>query len=288
MIKSLWISVFWVTLCSVLTHAQGSEQDLRRQHKFVVLAPHIVESMYAIGAGEQIIGTTEYSDYPEQANQIPRIGNYARIQVEKVLQMQPDGIIAWRTGNPPDDLAKLKKYGLNLVYSNPEKLTDVAKELRMLGQLTGREAQAEQLATAYLERLESLQQEFADKPKVTVFYELWSRPLRTVAKNAWPQQQVVLCGGENPFADAPEDYPLVSMERVIQYQPQVIVQPSRHSQQAADSVLWSQYSHLPAVANNFIFHPNTDKVLRMTTRMLDEVELLCRDIDRARALYYPE
>ena len=267
------------------TVAKSVSDDSLQKQRIIALAPHIVESLYAIGAGEQIIGTTAHADYPKAAENILRVGNYARLQIEKIIQLKPDVIIAWKTGNPMDDLARLEKYQLKVVYSHPQILEDVANELIMLGKITGREAVANSVAKKYLLNLQKIKQKYATQNKVRVFYELWSRPLRTVANKAWPQQQIELCGASNPFADAHDDYPSVGLEQVLVTLPQVVIQPSQHSADSPDGLNWLQWQHIPAVKNNFIFHPNADKVHRMTIRMLDEVVILCEQIDAARQFY---
>lgn len=264
---------------SALTQAQ------RQQLRFIVLAPHLVESMYEIGAGQQIIGTTDHADYPKEANAIPRVGNYARLQIERILQLKPDAVIAWKTGNPIEDLERLKKYGIAVIESHPQQLDDVAAELRLLGKLTGRENMAEATASNFLLNLNKLREKYSNAQPISVFYELWSRPLRTVAGNAWPQQQVALCGAVNPFATANEDYPQVNLEEALATKPQLIIQPSKHSQSGPDALNWQQWTDIPAVKNNFIVHPNADKVHRMTTRMLEEVIMLCEQIHQARQFY---
>ncbi|MDN4503075.1 cobalamin-binding protein [Alteromonadaceae bacterium BrNp21-10] len=276
-------------LLSAVTCANQTQADLsaeqRQQLRIVALAPHIVESLFAIGAGEQIIATTAHADYPEAAKAIPVLGNYARLQIEKVVQLQPDVIIAWQNGNPSDDLARLQKYKLNIVYSQPKNLADVAAELIMLGKVTGRETKANALAEDYLSRLNALKQRYAKAEPVSVFYELWSRPLRTVANNAWPQQQVALCGGVNPFAKAEDEYPQVGLEQVFITQPQIVIQPTMNKTISSDALDWSQWPDVPASANGFILHPDSDKVHRMTVRMLDEVTLMCEQMDAARGFY---
>ena len=267
------------------TVAKSVSDDSLQNQRIIALAPHIVESLYAIGAGEQIIGTTAHADYPKAAENILRVGNYARLQIEKIIQLKPDVIIAWKTGNPMDDLARLEKYQLKVVYSHPQTLEDVANELIMLGKITGREAVANSVAKKYLLNLQKIKQKYATQNKVRVFYELWSRPLRTVANKAWPQQQIELCGASNPFADAQDDYPSVGLEQVLVTLPQVVIQPGQHSADSPDGLNWPQWQHIPAVKNNFIFHPNADKAHRMTIRMLDEVVVLCEQIDAARQFY---
>ena len=286
--SSRYLSVILLVLIGVHTNyseASGASDDSPQKKRIIALAPHIVESLYAIGAGHQIIGTTAHADYPNAAEDILRVGNYARLQIEKIIQLKPDLIIAWKTGNPVDDLARLEKYQLEVIYSNPQTLEDVANELIMLGKVTGREAVANSVAKEYLKKLQTIKNTYSNKSKISVFYELWSRPLRTVANTAWPQQQIELCGASNPFANAQDDYPSIGLEQVLVSLPQAVIQPAQHSADSPDGLSWSQWPHIPAVKNNFIFHPNADKTHRMTTRMLDEVIILCEQIDTARQFY---
>jgi vitamin B12 transport system substrate-binding protein len=257
----------------------------KQQRRIIALAPHIVESLYQIGAGAQIIGTTEHSDYPAAAENILRVGNYARLQIEKIIQLKPDVVIAWRTGNPPEDLDRLEKYQVKVIYSDPRKLEDVASELLMLGKVTGREEMAQKYANEYLDKLNEISTTYRAQAPINVFYELWSRPIRTVAKNAWLQQQIELCGGANPFANATDDYPSVGLEQVLVTLPQVVIQPNPHSADSPDGLNWRQWQHIPAVKHDFIFHPNPDKTHRMTSRMLDEVVIMCEQIHTARQFY---
>jgi vitamin B12 transport system substrate-binding protein len=288
LIKNRYLNILLLGLIGLnasQTVAKSVSDDSLQKQRIIALAPHIVESLYAIGAGEQIIGTTAHADYPKAAENILRVGNYARLQIEKIIQLKPDVIIAWKTGNPMDDLARLEKYQFKVVYSHPQTLEDVANELIMLGKITGREAVANSVAKKYLLNLQKIKQKYATQNKVRVFYELWSRPLRTVANKAWPQQQIELCGASNPFADAHDDYPSVGLEQVLVTLPQVVIQPSQHSADSPNGLNWLQWQHIPAVKNNFIFHPNADKAHRMTIRMLDEVVVLCEQIDAARQFY---
>ena len=284
-----WITTTLLILSGPLNAQMASDlsSEQRQQLRVVALAPHIVESLFAIGAGDQIIATTAHADYPEAAKAIPQLGNYARLQIEKMVQLQPDVIIAWKNGNPSEDLARLQKYNLRVVYTEPKTLEDVAEELMLLGKVTGREDAANALAADYLTRLSALKQRYADAKPVRVFYELWSRPLRTVANIAWPQQQVEICGGDNPSANAVEEYPQVGLEQVFDTQPQVVIQPNMNNKLSTDVLDWSQWPDVPASTNGFILHPDADKVHRMTVRMLDEVTLMCEQIDKARRFYHP-
>nr|WP_268820420.1 cobalamin-binding protein [Paraglaciecola sp. G1-23] len=259
--------------------------EQKQKLRLIALAPHIVESLYEIGAGEQIIGTSEHADFPAAAKDILRVGNYASLQIEKILQLKPDIILAWQTGNPMSDIARLEKYNFKVIYSKPVRLEDVATELTMLGELTGRQLQAKKAGDKYLSRLNNLRDQYAGQSSISLFYELWSRPLRTVAGQAWPQQQIELCGAENPFKNAQDDYPSIGLEQVVANMPQAIIQPSQHGSENPDSINWRQWQSIPAAKHDFIFSLNADKVHRMTSRMLDEVQVMCEQIDKARQFY---
>lgn len=253
--------------------------------KLVVTAPHIVEMLYAIGAGDQILGTTEHSDYPQAANQIPRIGNYAGLQVEKILALKPDYIIAWKTGNPPQDLERLETFGIPVVYSNPTSLESVAKELIMLGKLSGHIDQSKLAAEQYLTQLDNLKKQYSGKDKIRVFYQLWAAPLTTIANQAWPQKLIEVCQVDNPFIELKGDYPQISIEHVLVKQPQVIVIPTSSSEPNEIKGYWQKFNTIPAVNNHQIKLVNSDKLHRMTPRSLDELAVMCNKIDQARAFY---
>lgn len=270
-----------VLCCCGLLAVKAQAEPAQR---IIALSPHLVEQLYSIGVGNKIVGTTDHADYPQEAKNIPRVGNYAQLQVEKILALKPDLILAWTDGNPPADLNKLRQLGLNVVDSNPRQLTDIAKELRVLGQLTGKLEAAEQQAKLMEQGLAELHQTYSTKTKVVVFYELWQQPLSTVAQQAWPQQQLELCGATNPFANAVGDYPQVSLEHVVSSMPQLIIQPVSVNEPRA-LLNWNSWTAIPAVKYQQFSKPDSDLVHRTTSRMLLGIRQLCADIDKTRQFF---
>jgi len=259
-----------------------SVAEAPKKPSIIALSPHIVEMLYDIGAGEQIIGTTAFADYPEQAKNIPVIGNYLRLQIEKVITLQPDFIIAWKSGNPSDDLARLKKLGFKILYSQPNSFDDIAKEMREFGRITGHEKQAEVQAQRLMKALGLIKSAYQNKAAITVFYELWSRPLTTIAQGSWPQQFLNICRADNPFKRADTQYPQVNIETVLQTPIQLIIQPLSVNQSDKKGFNWHDWSIIPAVKNKQIIQPNADAMHRMTARSLKELKNLCADIDKTR------
>ncbi|WAJ71553.1 cobalamin-binding protein [Catenovulum adriaticum] len=286
-IKSqLFLIVKSLLLLLTFSFSLSSSAADNKAVRLVVAAPHIVEMLYAIGAGDSIIGTTEHSDYPQAATKIPRIGNYAGLQVERILQLKPDYIVAWKTGNPEVDLNRLEKLGMTVVYSNPTDLKSVADELIMLGELTGQKSKANQIATAYMDKLNRLKQKYKTHQPISVFYQLWTAPLTTVANNAWPQQLLAICQVDNPFIALKGDYPQLSIEHVMMAKPKLIIIPTSTGEPNQIKGYWQQFNAIPAVKNKQIITVNSDKLHRMTPRALDELEVMCEKIDNARAVYF--
>ncbi|MGB1263049.1 MAG: cobalamin-binding protein [Cognaticolwellia sp.] len=253
--------------------------------RIIALAPHIVEMLYNIGAGSQVVATTDHADYPLAAKKIPRIGSATRIQIERVVELQPDLIIAWKSGNPSDDLARIKQLGFNVVYSQPNNFSDVANELRLFGKLSGHSKQAEQVAEKFLTDLAEIKKQYRDKKPLTGFYEVWSRPITTIAKGSWPQQFLDVCRINNPFEQAKAQYPQVNIEQILQTNADVIIQPLSINQGDSGGYDWQKWPILPAVKHQQIIRLDADVVHRMTTRSLHALTDLCQQTDKSRQYY---
>jgi len=269
---------------SLVTSLALAETKKEQKPTIIALAPHIVEMLYDVGAGEQIIGTTAFADYPEQAKKIPRIGNYVRLQLERVIELQPDLIIAWKSGNPSDDLARLEQLGFNVIYSQPHTFEDIANEVRHFAKLTGHSMQGEQVAQKFEQELDKITKIYQDKAEITGFYELWSRPLTTVAKGSWPQQFLNICKVKNPFKPVLTPYPQISIEQVLPASVQLIIQPLSVNQKDREGFNWQDWPIIPAVANKQIIQPDADAMHRMTLRSLTALKDLCATIDKTRTI----
>jgi len=258
--------------------ALNTNPAVNAKPSIVALSPHIVELLFEIGAGAQIIGTTEFADFPEQAKHIPVVGNYLGLKIETILALQPDLIIAWGGGNVGRDLEKLQKLGFDIIYSQPLNLPDVAKDLREFGKKTGNAALAEQKAAQFEQALASLEQQYRDTKPVRAFYEIWHTPLTTVAQNGWAHNLLGICNIQNVFAEITQPYPQVNIEQVISREVELIIQPQSEQSEAHAGYPWHNWPDIPAVKFQRILHPNADKLHRMTSRTLDELKALCSDV----------
>ncbi len=279
-LRPLWLAA---ALYSVTAAAdQDVAPSTAPPQRIIALAPHLVENLFSIGAGERIVGTSAYADYPAAAKQIPQVSDYSGVQIEKILALKPDLVLAWKSGTPAADITRMQQLGLTVVVTEIENLAHLASHLRQLGQLTGTSGRANTLADDYQQQLAKLEQQYQQATPVDTFYELWGNPLTTAANRAWPAQQVALCGGRNVFADAVGDYPQVGLEQVLVRNPTLIIQPISATEQR-QLVNWQQWPALKAVQHQHILQPNADALHRTTLRMLPALRQLCQQIDDIRA-----
>ncbi len=262
----------------------GQEVRLKAPaRRIVALAPHIAESLYAAGAGDKLVGTVEYSDYPPEAKKVARVGGYSRVDLEAVAALRPDLVLAWESGNNMTQIDKLKALGLTVYVSQPNKMENVADQLERLGQLAGTEAVAKPAAERFRQRLESLRKANAAKSKVRVFYQIWKAPLMTVGGPQIISDAIKLCGGENVFGHLGKMAPTVSVEAVLEADPEAIVATGMGDSKPEWLHDWDKWTKLTAVKRNNLFHINPDIMQRHTPRILDGAEKLCAHLDVARS-----
>jgi iron complex transport system substrate-binding protein len=262
----------------------GSEIRLKAPaQRIVTLAPHAAESLFAAGAGSKLVGTVDYSDYPPEAKKVPRVGGYSRIDLEAIAALKPDLILAWESGNSMKQVDKLRALGLTVYVSQPNKMENVADQLERMGQLAGTEAVANATARQFRQRLEKLRAANAGKPKVRVFYQIWKTPLTTVGGPQIISDAITLCGGSNVFGHLGKMAPTVSVEAVLEADPEAIVATGMGDAKPEWLHDWDKWTQLTAVKRDNLFHINPDIMQRHTPRILDGAEKLCAHLDVARS-----
>jgi iron complex transport system substrate-binding protein len=268
----------------VFTDDTGHSVRLKAPAKRIVaIAPHLAESLYAAGAGDRLVGTVDYSDYPPEAKKVRRVGGYSRLDLEAIAALKPDLVLAWQSGNNMSQVDKLKGLGLPVYVWQPNRMDDVAGQLERMGQLAGTEPAAHAAAERFRQRLAALRGANANKPKVRVFYQIWKAPLMTVGGPQIISDAIKLCGGENVFGHLPQMAPTVSVEAVLEADPEAIVATGMGDARPEWLADWNPWTRMTAVRRGNLFHINPDIMQRHTPRLLDGAERLCAHLDTARA-----
>lgn len=257
--------------------------------RIVSLAPHLTELLYAAGAGDRIVGAVRFSDFPEAAKSIPRVGDVAMLDIEHILVMRPDLVVAWWHVTPELQLDKLRAFGIAVYYSEPKKLADIPRALSDLGKLAGTEPVARKAATAFEARAERLRRNFAGRSQVPVFVQIWSSPLLTVNGQHLISEVIRVCGGVNVFADLAPLVPTVGAEAVIAAHPEAIVttRDTPTAEGAEELAIWQKLTHLPATARHNLIVLDSDTISRQSPRILEGAEALCEHLEEVRARRKP-
>jgi len=251
--------------------------------RIVSLAPHLAELLYAAGAGSRLVGAVDFSDFPAAARSLPRVGSDARIDLEGVLALRPDLVVAWPNAGSLRTVERLAELGLPVFRSEPRELDDIASTLQRLGRLAGSEAQANAAAASFREHAAALQRRYAGARKVRVFYQIWDRPLLTVNGAHVISKVITVCGGENVFAAAPLLVPEVDREAVLKANPEVIVASGSNDAQPLWLESWRRFAGLAAADRGQLYAIAPDLIQRHTPRILDGAERLCTFLDAVRA-----
>ena len=250
--------------------------------RIISLAPNITEVLFHIGAGKQIVGADERSNYPSQASQIVRVNNHATANYELILSLRPDLVIAWQSGNGETIIERIRELGIPVFIVETRRLNDIPGLFKRLGQLSGQSKRALQKAAEFdyeLNRLRTVNQ--AKKP-IRTFYQIWSDPLITLNGQHMVSDVITLCAGTNIFAEAVPLVPYVNIESILAADPQVILAGGSEQEQKLEVARWQKWDSLSAVKNQHIYSIPSDLMQRHSERILEGAQMLCDYLDRAR------
>jgi iron complex transport system substrate-binding protein len=252
--------------------------------RVITLSPHATELVFQLGAGDRMVGTVEYSDYPDDARRLPRVGGYNTISLEQIATLRPDLVVTWPSGNPPAILDALARQNIPVFATDPQHLGDITSDLRALGRRLGVADKGVQEAGALEARLQALRNQHATARPVGVFYEVWDTPLYTLGGQHFFNDLLSVCGGVNVFADTRMPSPVVSMETVVARNPEVILSGGRDGGQNAGDwkAGWQRWKGLKAVSNGHLYQVNPDIFTRPTGRVAEAATSLCSLLDAAR------
>ncbi len=255
----------------------------RPAQRVISMAPHVTELLFAAGGGARIIGAMNYSDYPLKARSIPLIGSNSQIDLERVIALKPDLLIVWQSGNTARQIAQLQSLGIPVFHSEPRKLETVATSLERFGRLLGTEPQAQLAAARLRAKVAELNKRYGSRPPVAVFYQAWDNPVYTLNGDQIASDAIRLCGGRNVFGALKTIAPQVSVEAVLQLDPEVIVGGKLYTPQDRGLSIWQPYKGMTAVKRKNLFTLDEELLTRPGPRIVDGAASLCARLEEARA-----
>jgi iron complex transport system substrate-binding protein len=248
--------------------------------RVISLAPHVTELLFAAGGGSHVVGVVAYSDFPEEAKKIPQIGSNREVDLERIIALKPDLIVVWRHGSSERQIDMVRKLGVPLFHSEPRSLADIPESVAKLGQLMGTEKAADANAAGLRQQLADLRNRYANRPTVRAFYQVWDKPLYTLNGKHIVSDALRLCGGENIFSGLPVTAPIVSVEGVLQENPEAIFATAEKNYGGVS--MWKPYGTLLAVRKDNLFTIDGNLLNRSGPRMIAGAAMLCEKLELAR------
>ncbi len=247
--------------------------------RIVSLAPSITEILFAIGSSEQIVGVTEFCDYPSEAKQKPKVG-YSRPNIESILALQPDLVMAPRAFLRADLLVKLEQLKVPTFIVDPESFEEIPVRIQTIGRILDRSASADAVAMSMRERIAGVRSKTESLAPVRVLYVLNSQPLITVGPGSFIHQALGLAGGSNVAARATVPYPHLNMESVLKEDPEIIIFPIGKAEgiPPGEQQLWHRWTALSAIKQGRLHHIPSDLLNRPGPRIVEGLEQLARII----------
>ena len=249
---------------------------LKPARRVISLAPHITELIYSLGAEKQIVGTVKYSDYPPKASTLPRIGDAFSLNIESVLALKPDLIIAWHTGGNNRPIERLRSLGLPVYTNEAKSLAGIGEAIIDIATLLGKNERGFALQQEFVTALENSR--VVKKSSPVIFFQISDQELYTVSSEHLIGQAINHCGGKNLFSDISPNVSQVNQEMILANQPDVIVVTQRPGSESAWVKTWRGFTGTQYQVNTI----DPDLISRPSLRMLDGIKAICEIVNGAR------
>ena len=192
-------------------------------HKLVCLAPSIVDDLYSLGAGNDVIAVSEYTTYPAEAAKKPTIGAPLNPSLEKIIALHPDLVLGTGDMNHLPAIDQLERYGIPVFMVNPHGIAGIYKSIASLGHALNRESDAVHLLRDLQAREQSVRARVLDKPAIRLFMPVWYDPIVTVGRHAFITELIEIAGGNSITSDIAQEWPQVSLEAIVARHPDALL-----------------------------------------------------------------
>ncbi len=247
--------------------------------RIVSLVPSVTEIVYTLGGQERLVGVTDFCDWPPEATKKPRVGSMLAPNLEIIVALRPDLVVATSEGNRQETFEQLERLRIPVFTVNPHRLSDVMAVIAQLGELTGRRAAVGPLTRALARRIAAVEQAVGAHPRPKVLYVLWPDPLIVPGREGLVTELIQMAGGDSVTAGEPSAYPRFSLEAVAARAPEVIIL-ARHGADRTplSRAPWERLTALPAVRAGRIHSVDGTYLHRYGPRVVDGLEMLARVI----------
>ncbi|GAB4331255.1 MAG: hypothetical protein Kow0099_02490 [Candidatus Abyssubacteria bacterium] len=284
----LFVSLISFFSCSGRTDNQVEAQPeasapAPRPARIVSMAPNITEILFALGLGDRVVGVTDYCDYPPEALKKPKVGGVVNPNLEAIVALAPDLVLAVPNVTQNTLFRTLRQFGIKVVTLPDESLADLFETIRLIGEETSRQKQAERMIQQLTAKFDEVRATTANLPRKKVMFVVGVNPLFVAGRGTFINELIQIAGGENIAGDSLSKYPQLGIEKVVTEAPEVILYTSLNYDLSSEQTerakeLWSPYQSLPAVKDGRIHGLVADHVTLPGPRLMLGVEEMARAI----------
>jgi iron complex transport system substrate-binding protein len=244
--------------------------------RIVSLAPNLTEIVFAVGAGDRLVGRTRYCDYPAEAKRAAEVGDTLKPSVERIIALKPQVVLVSTASQLEAFTKQLDAQNISVYVTNPQSLEDIFRSIQTLGDLFGEHERAAGLVSTLRTRSEAVTAATSQVKPARVFYQVSGEPLYTIGRDAYLTDLIRRAGGVSVTADVPGAFPRFSDEAALASRPDAIILPSGGSMGSANSTVAAPLKNSPAVLNNRVYKINDDHLSRPGPRLVDGLEEMAR------------
>lgn len=242
--------------------------------RVVSLAPNLTEIVFAVGAGEKLVGVTSFDNYPEEAKKIQKIGDTINPNIENIIALKPDVVLVSTASQIETFTKTLEQQGISVFITNPETLEGIFESIKKIGEILGNKGEAIKLVENLEERIEKVRLFYGTKEKKKVFVQISKEPLFTIGKDSFLTDLIENAGGVSVTEGVATAYPSISKETALALQPEVIILSDSPDNGETNDV----FVNSPAVKNERVYKINADILSRPGPRVVDALEQIAEKL----------
>jgi iron complex transport system substrate-binding protein len=265
--------------CETFKDALGRDVVIREWPKRIIpLAPSLTEILYFLGLGDRVVGVTNHCNYPPEVSLKPKVGSYINLNVEKIVSLAPDLVVATVDGNEQIVVELLEQAGIPVYVVNPRNVREAVETIALLGKVCGQEKKGKALAENLTLRVNKVVQETATGKRPLVFLQIQLQPIMTVNKHTIHHDLIHLAGGTNMTAEEPITYPRIGLEEVIRRGPEIILISSMEREGRFEKARqdWLKWPSIPAVKKGRVYLIDSDLIDRPSPRVVEGLEIMAK------------
>lgn len=246
--------------------------------RIISLAPSHTEILFELGLGENVVGVTTYCDYPEQAKTKEKVGDSATVNVEKIIELNPDLVVQYGSGNEESN-KRIRDAGITILSYEPESIDEVIALIKRIGDITNTRMPATMITVDMMSKKDYIVNRVNEAEKEKVFYEVWNEPLMAAGPGSFLDELITLGGGDNIAKDAQGAYAQFDLEQMIERNPDVYITAKDSEDKTVESIKSRQgYDVINAIKNDRVYILEPNIISRPGPRIVDGLELMAKSI----------